>query len=271
MTTVAFQGERGANSEDAVVKFFGEVDLLPSRTLADVFEAVNGGQADFGLIPIENSLAGSINESYDLLLANQLAIVGEVNLRVNHCLQALPGQSLAEIKQVYSHPQALAQCEVFLRNLGAEIIAVYDTAGSAKMLAEKGTRGAAAIASRRAAQIYGLEVLAEGIQTNPQNFTRFYAIGKEPAPRSEPSKTTMVFGTLNIPGALYQALGVFARRGINMVRLESRPSKARPWDYVFYADLDGHVDDPEFKAVLEDLGNKSTFFRVLGSYPAARE
>lgn len=268
---VAFQGERGANSEDAVVKFFGEVQVLPCRTLHDVFAAVENGAATDGLIPIENSQAGSINDSYDLLLKHPLNITGEVNLQVNHCLQSLPGESLETIKQVYSHPQALAQCEEFLRELGAEKIAVYDTAGSAKMLREKEMRGCAAIASRRAAVIYGLEILAEGIQTNPENYTRFYAISKHDGPKGERNKISLVLATQHRPGCLYWCLGALAYRQINLTKLESRPSRNRPWEYIFYLDIEGHITDEACQEAIAELKTKTTMLRVLGSYPAAQE
>ncbi|MCR4424982.1 MAG: prephenate dehydratase [Firmicutes bacterium] len=273
---IAFQGEPGAYSEEAVVRFFGEIDgvnrtALPCRTLAAVFDAINRGAATDGLIPIENSLAGSINESYDLLVRNNLQVYGEVILPVNHCLLALPGESISEIRRVYSHPQALAQCDQFLNDLGAEAIASYDTAGSARTLREAGMRGAAAIASRRAASLYGLAVLAEGIQTNPSNRTRFYAVGHRSAPRGRRNKTVLVIVTEHRPGALYWCLGAFAYRQINMTKLESRPSRGRPWEYVFFLDIDAHVDDPDCQAALTELKTKASSVRVLGSFPQASD
>ncbi len=264
---VAFQGERGANSEAAVIEMFGEVDVLPCRTLRMVFDAVQEGKADAGLVPVENSQAGSINETWDLLLEYGLHISGEVELPVSHCLQALPGQTLADIKVVYSHPQALAQCQEFLRQMGAEVVAVYDTAGSAKMVRDRQLRGIAAIASRRAAALYGLEILAEDIQDNPDNLTRFYAISREPAPRGVKNRTALVMATQDRPGALYWCLGALAYREINLVKLESRPSRNRPWHYIFYLVMDGHVSDPACAEALAELATKTTFLRVLGSYP----
>ncbi|HLW61648.1 MAG TPA: prephenate dehydratase [bacterium] len=264
---VAIQGERGANSEVAVIRLFGEVEIIPCAQLAEAFEAVATGRADCGLVPVENSQAGSINQTYDLLLDHQLVIAGEFDHRVVHCLLALPGQSIGAIKRVYSHPQALAQCDVYLRRLGAEAVPFYDTAGSAKMIQEQRLSGCAAIASRRAAELYQLEVLTEGIETNPNNYTKFLVIDTEPAPRSAQSKTSIVFVVENRPAALYQALGALATRRINLVKIESRPERTRPWDYSFYVDIDGHVEDPQVGEALDDLRRQTTFLRVLGSYP----
>jgi prephenate dehydratase len=266
---VAFQGERGAFSEDAVISFFGEAELLPCRYIADVFEAVLGNDTDFGVVPVENSQAGSINDTYDLLLSYPLSICGEIYLRISHSLMALPGETLVAIKIIYSHPQALAQCEEFLRKLKIEIVPTYDTAGSAKRIKEAGLKGSAAVASKRAAEIYGLEILAEGIETNPNNYTRFFVISKEKAEHNSQSKTSLVFGTKNVPGALYHCLGAFATRNINLTKLESRPAREKPWEYVFYVDFEGHVDDPGCREAMADLKQMTNFIKILGSYPRA--
>ncbi|OLD39010.1 MAG: hypothetical protein AUI83_23430 [Armatimonadetes bacterium 13_1_40CM_3_65_7] len=264
---VAFQGERGAYSEEAVTQLFGEAEALPRPTLRDVFDTVTAGRADRAVVPAENSQAGSINETYDLLLAHALFITGELDLRIRHCLMAVPGQELRAIRRAYSHPQALAQCEAFLRQHGVEPVPAYDTAGSAKMVAERHLRGAAAIASVGAAHIYGLAVLAEGIETNPANYTKFLSLAPEPAPRIVGAKTSIVFTTQNIPGALYLALGAFATRSINLTKLESRPRREVPWEYLFYVDFEGHQDDPPAAAALLDLSRVTVFLRILGSYP----
>ena len=228
MSRVAFQGERGAFSEDAVLRFFGDIELLPCRSLAHVFEAAAEGKADFGVVPVENSQAGSINETYDLLLRYDLNIYGEIALEVNHCLMAPPGESLASINTVYSHPQALAQCEQFLRRLDVEIVPTYDTAGSAKLIREKGLVNCAAVASKRVSQIYQMQILAEDIQTIPDNYTKFFVVSKDKAMHADKNKTSLVFAARNAPGALYSCLGAFATRDINLTKLESRPSKDRP-------------------------------------------
>lgn len=265
---VAFQGEPGANSEDAIHQHFGDVDTLPCRTLPDVFEAVEAGRSSHGLVAVENSQAGSINQTFDLLLEHSLQVSGETTLRVHHCLLALPGQTLADIRQVYSHPQALSQCDRFLRDLGAETVAVYDTAGSARMIAEKGLRNAAAIASRRAAERYGLEILVRDIENGAQNYTRFYVVSNEPGGKGPRNKTVLVIATQDRPGDLYWCLGALAYRQINLTKLESRPSRNRLWDYHFYLEMDAHISDDACREAIEELKTKTRFLRVLGSFPA---
>src|SRR6266852_113849 len=264
---VAFQGERGAYSEEAVRTLFGEVDVRPCPSLGEVFDLVSAGGADQAVVPVENSQAGSINETYDLLLAHTLYIVGELDQRIRHCLLARPGEGLESLRRVYSHPQALAQCDAFLRQHRLEPMPAYDTAGSAKMVAEQRLAGAGAIAGRAAAAIYGLSVLAEGIETNPFNYTKFLSLAREPAPRTPESKTSVVFMTKNAPGALYRALGALAGRGLNLTKLESRPRRQVPWEYIFYVDFEGHQDDPLSAGALGELARDTTFLRVLGSYP----
>lgn len=267
---VAYQGEPGANSEETVFRVFGEdAQPVPCRDLVQTFETVVSGRAERAVVPVENSQAGSINETYDLLLKHDLVIVGEYDLRVRFNLLALPGQPLASIRRAYSHPQALAQCDAFLRSHGIQPVAYGDTAGSARMLAEQRLEATAAIAPPRAAKIYHLAVLAEGIETNPNNYTRFLVLDRTPAPRTERSKTSIVFVVDNKPGTLYQALGALATRGINLAKIESRPGRQRPWEYVFYADVDGHAADDALRAALDDLRRHTSMLRVLGSYPKA--
>ncbi len=264
---VSFQGERGSFSEDAVIQYFGQSQPVPFPNFAAVFESVSAHEMDYGVVPVENSQAGSINDTYDLLLNHDLHIIGEVFLRVKHCLLALPGDSIGEITKIYSHPQALAQCQEFLSSIKADLIPTYDTAGSAKMIKEQKLRKSAAIASKRVSEIYGMSVLAEGIETNPKNYTRFFVISNDKAAPSENNKTSMVFRTKNIPGALYQSMGAFANRGINLSKLESRPAKDTPWEYIFYVDFEGHVDEVNCKEALEELNTKCAFLKILGSYP----
>ena len=182
---------------------------------------------------------------------------------------ALPGERLGDIGTIYSHPQALAQCEEFLNQLKVEIIPAYDTAGSAKMIKERGLKGYAAIASRRAADIYGLEILAPEIETNINNYTRFFAISKQRAKPTEQNKTSLVFSAKHVPGALYSILGIFATRDINLTKLESRPSKSQPWEYLFYADFEGHPNDQAYQEAIKELERKATFVKMFGSYPQA--
>ena len=270
MVNIAFQGERGAFSEDAAIKLFTEeIGFLPCVRLRDVFQAVLEDNVSFGVVPVENSQAGSINDTYDLLLTYPLNIFAEVILRISHCLMALPGEKLADIRTIYSHPQALAQCEEFLSRLKAEIIPSYDTAGSAKMIKENKLKGCAAIASMRSADIYGLEVLSPRIETNINNYTKFFAISKQKARSGQKNKTSIVFAIKHESGALYQILGIFANRNINLTKLESRPSRSKPWEYVFYADFEGHLNDEVYQEAMRELQREATFVKILGSYPQA--
>jgi len=273
---VAFQGERGAYSEDAVRAAFGETtQVLPCASFAAAFDALDQEEADIAVLPIENSQAGSVLEVYDLLMARDVEVVGEVRVPVQHCLLALPGQSLEDIKEVLSHPQALAQCGSFVDDLGAAPVAAYDTAGAARMVAVEKLVGVAAIASARAGAIYKLEVLVEGIQTVKDNFTRFFVLKRRhatwPAGFAErrPDKTSIVFGLPHEAGALFRALGAVATRGLNMTKIESRPSRQTPWEYVFYLDFEGDPEEAPVRRALEDLAFHSRFMKVLGSYARA--
>lgn len=272
---VSFQGESGAYSEAAIFDFFGkDVSPLPSPSFEGVFNSVNEGKANFGLVPIENSLAGSIHRNYDLMLRNNLHIIGEYHLRIKHCLMALPGVTLAEIRRVHSHPQALAQCESNLLKLNLEPIIETDTAGSARLLAERQDRQAAVLASRRAAEVYGLNILAESMEDNPNNFTRFLALSPEAFARQEQQtieyKTSIVFSLNNRPGVLFKALSVFALRDIDLTKIESRPIPGLLWEYMFYIDFIGHTSDEVCNRALDHLSELTTYQRILGSYPRHR-
>jgi len=269
MTTVAFQGEHGAYSEEAIRSHFGQsVETLPCHAFENIFDAVENGTATFGAVPVENSLAGSINKAYDLLLEHDLKVHGEIALRVRHNLLTIPGNA-DKIEQVRSHPQALAQCEGFLNRNGYKAIPWYDTAGSAKELAEKPEPNIGVIASRLAGEIYGLETVQSGIEDMRHNYTRFFIIGKGEAERSENAKTSLVFATTHSPGSLYHCLGEFAQRGINLMKIESRPRRNRPWQYVFYLDFVGHWQDEACGAALLGLLNRAAFVKLLGSFPPA--
>jgi chorismate mutase/prephenate dehydratase len=268
---VAFQGEVGAYSEEAVFQFFGSsIQIRPRETLEEVFKAVEEERVQFGVVPVENSLEGSISRAYDLMLDSSLMVCGEIELRVIHCLIASPDAGLDTLKRVYSHPQALGQCRNFLKHLDAELVPTYDTAGSVKMLKEKGLTDSAAIASARAAEFYGMKVIAQGIEDNPNNFTRFFILAKKDSPPSGNDKTSIVFSTKDIPGALYSALGEFARRKVNLTKLESRPTRQKPWQYNFYLDFDGHRENKQAQEALQSLEKISIFVKVLGSYPKAK-
>ena len=268
---VAFQGEPGAYSEQAIFDYFGEIKTLPCETFDDVFAAVTSGACESGLIPIENSLAGSIHQNYDLLLRHELYIAGEYFLRVRHCLIGFPGVALTEIQRVISHPQALGQCAGYLRELGVKTEPVYDTAGSVKMLRESGERSTAAIASKRAAEIYGMQVLQEGIEDNPENYTRFLEIAPKAVEPEGEAKTSIVFTLKNQPGALFKALSVFALRDIDLTKIESRPLAGKPWEYLFYIDFVGAMGDKTVKRALDHLGEYALMLRVLGSYPRYKQ
>jgi prephenate dehydratase len=270
MKTVAFQGEHGAYSEQAIRQHFGaEVATLPCHSFEGIFAAVESGEADYGALPVENSLAGSINRAYDLLLQHDLRVWGEILLRVRHNLLAMPGTTLDQVSTVRSHPQALAQCERWLTQRGFQAVPWYDTAGSAKELADHPENGVAVIASKLAAETYGLQLLAESIEDLAFNFTRFFVIGHgEPAPTGK-AKTSLVFAVSHEPGSLYACMGEFATRGINLTKLESRPRRNRPWHYVFYLDFEGHWQDPACQQALVGLLSRAAFVKLLGSYPAA--
>ncbi len=263
---IAFQGEPGAYSEQAVFGYFGQVDTLPSESFDDVFNNVGNKRCDYGLIPIENSLAGSIHQNYDLLLRNNLHIVGEYFLRVKHCLIGLPGVHKSEITRVISHTQALGQCAGYLRRLGVRAEPVYDTAGSVKMLKASGERTTAAIASRRAAELYGMNILDEGIEDNLENYTRFLAIATTSIQPTLDAKTSIVFTLKNQPGALFKALSVFALRDLDLTKIESRPLAGTPWNYLFYIDFMGSETDDSVAKALSHLSEYALMLRVLGSY-----
>jgi prephenate dehydratase len=264
---VAYQGEPGAFSEAAAKRVVPEGIMVPCRSFEEVFDAVNSGPAAYGVVPIENSIGGSIHRNYDLLLSHELPIVAEVELPVVHHLLALAGATLEGLKRVYSHPQGLAQCERFLRTLsGVEVIATYDTAGSAKMVADGGATDAAAIASARAGEVFGLTALASSVQDYDDNITRFLVIGRRPLKNAVADKTTIVFTLPNEPGALFKALSVFALRGVDLTKLESRPIPGRPWEYLFYADLAAGREELSCARALAHLAEFAPTLRMFGSY-----
>jgi len=268
---VAFQGEIGAYSEGAASQYFGpSIQVKPCESLDDVFKVVEKGEVHFGIVPIENSLEGSISRVYDLLLDSSLKVCGETELRVVHCLIASPGTRLDLIKRVYSHPQALGQCQAFLKHLDIELIPTYDTAGSVKMIKEKGITDGAAIASTRAAEIYGMQIITREIEDNPNNFTRFFILAKQDSPLSGNDKTSIVFSVKHRPGALYESLKDLATRNINLTKIESRPTRQKPWEYNFYLDFEGHREDKVAREALDNLEKTSLFVKVLGSYPKAK-
>jgi prephenate dehydratase len=266
---VAYQGEAGAYGEEGALALFPAAEHRPLPSIRTVFEAVEVGRAGWGLVPMDNSQAGSINETYDLFLRHGLHLVGETIVRVDHALIALLGSTIDDLREVVSHPQAIAQCEEFLSTIEVNVRAEYNTAGAAKRISENRLEHTAAIASRRAAELYGLEVLAERIQTYPDNYTRFGALSRSPSPLGEPDKSSLVFGVGHVAGSLYRCLGAFAERHLNLTKLESRPRPGRPWEYVFYADVEAPAHVPEMVEALAALSEHATFTRLLGTYAAA--
>jgi len=274
---VAFQGERGAFSEVAVRRLAGErVEVLPCARFEDVFRSLKEGRAEGAILPIENTLAGSVHENYDHLQHYQFRIVGETSVRIVHNLIAQKGIPFSRIKRVFSHPVALNQClDFFERNPQIERIPFYDTAGSVKMVIEEGLTDAAGIASAVAAEIYGGRILRRSIESDRQNFTRFFLLRTPEYARRHPSrapaqtawKTSLVFSTRNSPGALFRALSAFALRDLNLNKIESRPLRGKPWEYLFYLDFLGREDDPAVQNALRHLGELADFMRVLGCYP----
>lgn len=267
---IAYQGVPGAFSEQASLQFAPHGEAVGYHAFYEAFAAALQGACDYACLPVENSLAGSINQTYDLLTDSVLHVVGEQIVRVHHNLMVLPGVAFEEVTRVYSHPQALAQCQGFLTRHGLEAVTDFDTAGAAKLLSENGGEGRAAIASKRAAEVYGLEILSEHIEDMDFNYTRFFILGHDEAPRTdERSKSSMVLATRHKPGSLVACLEEFPKYGINMTKLESRPRRDKPWSYLFYLDIEGHIDDEPVQRAMTGLMRKAAFVKFLGSYPAA--
>ncbi|NQT27939.1 prephenate dehydratase [candidate division KSB1 bacterium] len=272
MKKIAFQGEKGAFSEDAAYHFFSNnINPVPHKTFKEVFDAVASGTAEYGMIPIENSFTGSIHQNMDLLLEFDVSVIGEIILRIHHNLLAPKGIPIGEIRRVYSHPQALGQCSIFLDSMeNVEIIPMYDTAGSAKRISEQSEENAASIASIRAAKDYGLHVLKKGIENNDQNFTRFLVISQNSILPEKHAKTSIVFSAKDIPGALFKSLSVFALRDINLLKIESRPLRKGKWTYWFYLDFEGSLKDEACQNAMNHLSEITSFLKVLGSYETGK-
>jgi prephenate dehydratase len=275
--TVSFQGERGAFSEQAARQFLGaSLRFFPCQRFEEVFHALNSGKADAAIVPIENTLAGSVHENYDHLLNFDLPIVAETSVRIVHNLIAAPGVPFSRIRRVYSHPVALGQClRFFSASPQIERVPFYDTAGSVKMVVEEGLRDAGAIASAVSAEIYGARILRRSIEDDRQNFTRFFLLRRAEDARRRPVKeksrtqwkTSLVFTTRNVPGALFRSLSAFALRDINLNKIESRPLRGKPWEYLFYLDFAGHIDEPPVQNALRHLRELADMLKVLGCYP----
>ena len=272
MIKVAFQGESGAYSEEAAYKFFkgNNIQTVPCFSFKEVVDLVQDGKVDFGILPIENSVAGSITQSYDLMFTSSLHVYGEVTIKVSHNLISIPSANMSTIKNVISHPQALAQCENYLRRKGLKAIPEFDTAGSAKKIKEMNSPEYACIASKRSAEIYGLNTIDESIEDFAWNYTRFFILSKDEPEKADYNKTSIVFSTRHKPGALLECLQAFAKRGINLTKIESRPDKNTLWHYVFYLDFEGHISDKNVEDALIELLKIATFVKVIGSYPGEK-
>jgi prephenate dehydratase len=270
---IAYQGVPGAYSEEALAAFRPDADRISGRTLQDVFTMLDAGEVDYAFVPVENSHAGSVVEAYDLMLDFPVHVQGEWIQPVNHYLLGVEGATPGGVERVFSHPQALAQTAAFLRQASLQVEPYYDTAGAAQMVAERRDPRFAAVAGRLAGERYGLVVLAEGIQTQADNATRFFLLARggwsaESTVQSDlPGKTAIVFAVEHNPGALVRGLTVFSRERVNLARLESRPSRQRPWEYMFFADLEGYETEPSIHRALRELRRLEPFVRVLGSFP----
>jgi len=265
---IAYQGEAGAYSEEVIFRYFGHaVNAKPCEDFDTVFKLVEQGEVSSGVVPIENSLEGSISRVYDLLLNSSLKVCGELELRIIHNLIINHDATLDTIKKVYSHPQALGQCQTFLKHLGFQLISTYDTAGSVKLIKEQHIIDGAAVASTRAAEIYDMKILTREIEDNPNNFTRFFVLSKHDSVPTGKDKTSIVFSVKHKPGALYSVLKEFADSKINLTKIESRPTRQKAWEYNFYLDFEGHRQDKIVRETMERLEQYSLFLKTLGSYP----
>lgn len=269
--TVAFQGIHGAYSEQALRQYFGpNVDVCPCETLQDLFNVIQSRQVKYAIMPIENALAGAVSQAYELLMDYDLLIQAEVYLHVHHALLTTNSQKIEQLHSVRSHPQALAQCAQFLKRHNIKSIPWYDTAGSAHDLSIDPVPGVGAIASELAGELYKLDVLATQIEDVTFNYTRFLVLGHDDPPRGEYNKTSLIFATRHRPAALYDCIGEFATRGLNLTKIESRPRRNRPWEPVFYLDFEGHWQDPVCQEALARLLQRASFVKMLGSYPAVK-
>ena len=268
---VAFQGTHYAFSEIAARKYFGEeIETLPCRQFQDVFKTVENGKSNFGIIPVENSTTGSVYQTLDLIVNSRVVVVGEISLRVSLHFITNPGVQLKDIRVVHSHPQALEQCRLFLSSIPEiETIASYDTAGSVKDIRDRRLLNAAAIASREAAVDYGMQIVREEIEDNPDNYTRFHIIALTAGDQKDANKTSIVFSMKNIPGALFKSLSVFALRDIDLLKIESRPIRGKRWKYLFYLDFAGNMQEERCVNAIRHLEEITSLLKVLGSYRAA--
>lgn len=269
MMLVSFQGERGAYSEAAAESFFKEkIETVPLASFAEILEYASTDKVQYAILPVENSLEGSVGESYDLLYLTSLHVIGEIYYKVEHCL--IGEGKISEVDTVYSHPQALGQCKQFIEKHGIKTIPTYDTAGSVKMIKEINRTNCASIASRRAAKINQMPIIAEDIANDKNNHTRFLIMAKTESAQTGNDKTSIIFSIKHEPGALYRIIKSFHENSVNLTKIESRPTKSNTWEYNFYVDFEGHKDDPKIEEMLKTIKLDTLFMKVLGSYPSAR-
>ena len=264
---VGFQGEIGAYSEKAINLYFSKANSKAHKTFSDLFDALENEQIELAILPIENSIEGSVTESYELLLKSKVTVVGEINVKIEHALISHNGTNKDDIDVIYSHTQALGQCKAYLKNSGCDAVTTYDTAGSVKMIKEKNMKRAAAIASKDTAKLYNMSVIDENIQDHEDNFTRFFCLSKIPTKSTGNDKTSIVFSAGDVAGSLYKALKEFADGDINLTKLESRLTRKKAWEYNFYLDFEGHIDDENCKKAIQELINLGSSVKILGSYP----
>jgi prephenate dehydratase len=261
---IGFQGEHGAYSEIAATKFFPDSDLIPMKLFQDIFDALRNDIIDCAVVPIENSIEGSVTEIYDLLLDTEKKISGEIFLKINHCLIALPNST--NVTKVLSHPQALAQCRNYIKKKNLDAMPTYDTAGSVRLIKEKKILDTAAIASMKAAEFYDMKILDQNIEDRRKNFTRFLVLSNQITTPTKTDRTSMIFGLNHTPGSLYSVIQEFNNNKINLTKIESRPTKEKPWEYNFYVDFEGHTEEDNIEKTLDNIEKKCTFIKILGSY-----
>ena len=268
MTNISFQGERGAYSEAAAKSFFDEIKTIPFATFAEVLENTSKGNSEYSILPVENSLEGSVGESYDLLYSTSLNVIGEIYHRVEHCLIGIG--KLEDVDTVYSHPQALGQCRKFIEEHNMKTIPAYDTAGSVKIVKELNKKNCACIASKTSSLIYNMPIMSENIANNSNNYTRFLILSKKKSTQTENDKTSIIFSIKHEPGSLFRIIENFHKNNVNLTKIESRPTKSNTWEYNFYVDFEGNAKNPKILEMLEKIKQESLFMKVLGSYHSAK-
>ncbi len=268
MTSISFQGERGAYSEAAAKSFFDNIETIPFATFAEILESTSKGNSEYSILPVENSLEGSVGESYDLLYSTSLNVTGEIYHRVEHCLIGIG--KLEDVDTVYSHPQALGQCRKFIEKHNMRTIPAYDTAGSVKIIKELNKKNCACIASKTSSSIYNMPIISENIANNSNNYTRFLILSKKESTQTENDKTSIIFSIKHEPGSLFRIIENFHKNNVNLTKIESRPTKSNTWEYNFYVDFEGNAKNSKILEMLEKIKQESLFMKVLGSYPSAK-